>query len=161
QRHPEQIAILHRRAARWYEQHGQATEAINHALAAADIDLAIHLIESLMAGAGWYGGVATWLTWLAALSPQVVRSRPRLNVLYAITCMEQNLFAAAEPALQDAEATLDILDKGEKRLLIGEIAAIRSTIAINLGNIAEAITPAQHALQLLPHNEKRYLAAIG
>lgn len=161
QRYPEQVALLYRRAALWYERNGQSNEAIHYALAANDVELAVRLIETFTTSTGWYGGAITRRAWLAALPDEVVRARPRLSILYALACMEQNLFAATEPALRDAETTYMSLDESEQQLLLGEIAAIRSTVAINLGKTAEAIEPAQRALQLLPHNDKRFLATIG
>src|SRR5262249_31182636 len=42
---PDQVAMLHRRASAWYEQHGAVAEAIRHALAAADFARVAGLIE--------------------------------------------------------------------------------------------------------------------
>ena len=161
QRDPERVALLYRRAALWYERNGQGDEAINYALASNDVEMAVRLIETFTTGTGWYGGAVTRRAWLAALPSEVVRSRPRLSILYALACMEQNLFAAAEPALRDAETTYISADESEQQILLGEIAAIRSTVAINLGKSAEAIEPAQRALQLLPRDDKRFLAIVG
>jgi LuxR family maltose regulon positive regulatory protein len=43
--HPELVSLLHIRAARWYETHGEWREAIAHALAAPDYPLAASLME--------------------------------------------------------------------------------------------------------------------
>jgi ATP/maltotriose-dependent transcriptional regulator MalT len=42
---PDRIAVLHRNAAAWLEEHGLADEAIRHALAAGDTVWAARLIE--------------------------------------------------------------------------------------------------------------------
>ena len=42
---PDQVATLHRRASKWYEQHGSAADAIRHALAAEDFARAADLVE--------------------------------------------------------------------------------------------------------------------
>ena len=42
---PDQVATLHRRASKWYEQHGSAADAIRHALAAKDFARAADLVE--------------------------------------------------------------------------------------------------------------------
>jgi LuxR family maltose regulon positive regulatory protein len=42
---PDQVSTLHRRASVWFEQHGAATEAIRHALAADDYERTADLIE--------------------------------------------------------------------------------------------------------------------
>jgi LuxR family maltose regulon positive regulatory protein len=43
--HPDRVAALHRRAAQWYDQHGDPSQAIRHALAAGDVEQAAGLVE--------------------------------------------------------------------------------------------------------------------
>ena len=42
---PGEVADLHRRASRWYDQNGQPSPAVRHALAAGDIERAADLVE--------------------------------------------------------------------------------------------------------------------
>src|SRR6476469_6592919 len=42
---PGQISDLHRRASEWYEQDGELSEAVHHALAAGDFERAADLVE--------------------------------------------------------------------------------------------------------------------
>jgi LuxR family maltose regulon positive regulatory protein len=42
---PDAVPDLHRRASRWYEQHGEPSQAIRHALAAGDVERAADLVE--------------------------------------------------------------------------------------------------------------------
>ena len=42
---PEQVPELHRRASEWYEQNGERSEAIRHALAGGDLERAADLVE--------------------------------------------------------------------------------------------------------------------
>ena len=42
---PDQVPDLHRRASDWYEQHGERSEAIGHALAGEDFERAADLVE--------------------------------------------------------------------------------------------------------------------
>ena len=48
---PTDVADLHRRASDWYEQNGERSEAIRHALAAEDFERAADLVELAMPGA--------------------------------------------------------------------------------------------------------------
>src|SRR5215204_4644464 len=43
--HPDRVPDLHRRASAWYEQHGEPSEAIRHALAAEEFERAASLVE--------------------------------------------------------------------------------------------------------------------
>jgi len=80
---PERLPALHGRASAWYEQQGQTTQAIGHALAAQDFGRAADLAERV----GWSmlirGACTTLLGWLDALPAALVRSRPQLGVFRA------------------------------------------------------------------------------
>ena len=47
--HPDRMALLHRRAARWYERNGQLTNAVRHAARAGDWPLAAHIVIDALA----------------------------------------------------------------------------------------------------------------
>ena len=49
QEYPDRIAPLHRRAARWYERHGQLTDAVRHAAQAGDWPLAASIVIDQLA----------------------------------------------------------------------------------------------------------------
>ncbi len=47
-RQPALVPELHRRASTWYEQHGLVRDAVHHALAAADFEQAVRLMEQVV-----------------------------------------------------------------------------------------------------------------
>ena len=47
--HPERVAVLHRRAARWYERSGQLADAVRHATQAGDWQLAAGMVIDALA----------------------------------------------------------------------------------------------------------------
>jgi ATP/maltotriose-dependent transcriptional regulator MalT len=80
---PERLPGLHRIAARWFEHHSMTGEAVDHALAAADDDYAVDIVErharDLLAN-----GRATTLIGLVAKLPRgTVAVRPRLQLALA------------------------------------------------------------------------------
>ncbi len=80
---PERLPGLHRTAAHWFEQHSMTSEAVDHALAAADDDYAVDIVERdariLLAN-----GRATTLLGLVAKLPRgTVAMRPRLQLAVA------------------------------------------------------------------------------
>src|SRR5215218_80859 len=81
---PERMRELHRRAAAWYERNGWTSEAIRHALAAADDERAARLVEHNALALVLRGEGATVDRWLAALPDGLVRSRPRLSLARAM-----------------------------------------------------------------------------
>jgi len=72
------IPALHRRAAAWLEGHGQPVAAVDHALAAGDLDHAARLIAPLVLVLERSGRGATTRRWLDALGPEAVEQRPEL-----------------------------------------------------------------------------------
>jgi LuxR family transcriptional regulator, maltose regulon positive regulatory protein len=64
---PSLIPVLHRRAAEWFERHGLPEEALEHAMSAADVDMAARLVEQLWLAAYRQARITTveqWLQWL-------------------------------------------------------------------------------------------------
>ena len=58
---PDEVPGLHRRASAWHEEHGDTTAAIEHALAAGDVERAAGLVELTIrtSGQGSARGPAT------------------------------------------------------------------------------------------------------
>src|SRR2546426_645462 len=73
---PDVISDLHGRASDWYEQNGERSEAIRHALAAEDFPKAADLIEQAMPDLRRRRQEATLLGWLAALPNDLLSVRP-------------------------------------------------------------------------------------
>ena len=77
---PGEVTGLHRRAGRWYDQHGQPSPAVRHALAAGDVEQAADLMERAIPALQRNRQEATIRGWLDALPDEVVRTRPVLAV---------------------------------------------------------------------------------
>ena len=80
---PDHVPDLHRRASAWYEQHGEPSEAIRHALAAGDFARAADLVELAVPALLRSRQEATLLGWLRALPDELLRRRPVLSAVYA------------------------------------------------------------------------------
>jgi LuxR family maltose regulon positive regulatory protein len=114
QQRPGRVAVLHRAAAAWYQEHGLADEAVGHVLAAGDTAWAARLIEQHFDATLYLRSEgATAQRWLAALPAELVQSRPRL-------LLAQVLLAAT---LGRAEAMVPPLD-GVERALAGNAPAV-------------------------------------
>src|SRR5436305_8216137 len=72
---PDQVSTLHRRASEWYQRHGSVTDAIRHALAAADFARAADLVEMAVPTMLRSRQEATVLSWLKALPDELVQVR--------------------------------------------------------------------------------------
>ena len=104
---PDQVPDLHRRASAWYEQNGEPSEAIRHALAAGDFERAADLVELAIPAMRRSRQEATVRGWLEVLPDEVVRVRPVLSVGFAGALLAGGELEGVEARLRDAERWLD------------------------------------------------------
>ena len=104
---PGQVPDLHRRASAWYEQNGEPSVAIGHALAAEDFGRAADLVELAIPAMRRTRQEATVRGWLEALPDEVVRVRPVLSVAVAGALLTGGELEGVEDRLRDAERWLD------------------------------------------------------
>jgi LuxR family maltose regulon positive regulatory protein len=178
QSEPDLNARLHHRASAWYEQHGFADEAIDHALRAKAFERAAHLIEEQV-DVAWQSGehAKLWL-WLQALPPELLFSKPHLCVYRAWNLFSTGQPDAAERSLRAAEQALGIgtdLGAGPKSVqqgptpdrdrekLQGRIAVSRASLAFFRGDVPGLLKHADQALAYLPEQDLawRSIAAIA
>lgn len=163
---PRLVPELHRRACRWYEQHGPVEDAASHALAAGDSAHATHLVEQAIPTMIWQRGeVATLRRWLEQLARDVARLRPRLCLDLAWVALWSGQPDDVEPRLQDSEEGLRsaspdaLFGTGTTiRAMHGEIAAIRAELARQQGDLVATINLARRALADLPSDDRRVRA---
>jgi LuxR family maltose regulon positive regulatory protein len=151
-RQPEGPGEAHKRAARWYAGKGLAAEAVGHALAGRDYGFAAELVEQAAWGRLTYGEVDTVLRWVEALPDEVVRDRPRLLLAHAWALTYANRFEEAEGRLAETGRALAVgaIDKGERRDMEGEVAAISARLAANDRDLPRIREWSRLALELLP-----------
>jgi LuxR family maltose regulon positive regulatory protein len=137
------VSELHQRASAWYKENGLIPEAVNHALAAADLQQAAELIEQTAWAMLIRGEMTTLLRWLHALPDAEVCSRSGLALL-------RGWILAATGQLDDAESCLSSVHVPYER---GAMAAVRGYIAHHRQETAEAIERCQEALELLPEEQ--------
>ncbi len=111
--HPWQISSLHRRAAGWYAEQGQAMPAIRHALAGEDWRQAGGLIAEHWLELFLHGGSATMRGPMAQLPPAVVASDPRLAAAVAGSRLQDGDLQDAERHLAIARAAVEETSQSE------------------------------------------------
>jgi LuxR family maltose regulon positive regulatory protein len=144
------VAQLHSRASRWYEDHGLYMEAFQHAAAANDIERAERLIEQEAMPLHSLPVVTHILNWLDSLPKTVLDARPWLWVRSATSALMAGQTTGVEEKLQAAEKAMQNADLDDKtRDLIGQIAAVRATLAIVQYQPEATIIQAGRALEYL------------
>ena len=114
---PEQVADLHCRASAWFEEHGLIDEAIHHALAAGDLDLAA---RQMSAGMREVLNREDWPTlerWLRLLPEDMIQRRPGLLMIRVWVLELQWRLDLQAQVLQQVE---ELLDFGDGCLIPGE-----------------------------------------
>ena len=107
QQQPGRVAVLHRAAAAWYEEHGLADDAVGHALAAGDTARAARLIEQHFDATLYLRSEgATAQRWLAALPAELLQTRTRLLLAQVLLAATLGRAEAMEPPLDAAERAL-------------------------------------------------------
>ena len=145
--HPHLTPTLHRRASAWYEQSGFTTEAIDHGLAAQNLERVADLIDQSAEATLMRGEAATFLRWVDTLPDELVRARPSLCVLHAwMLLMYGRPLHVVESRLRDA----DRLDE----LVTGRVTALHGLMAAFRGQVSQAAELCRCALDQLPEEER-------
>ncbi len=147
------VTDLHGRASQWYEDNGLELEAFHHAVAANDLARVERLIEGKGTPLHFRGAGAPVLNWLESLPRTVLDARPSLWMTYASALMMTGQHTAVEQKLQAAETALHgAAPDASTRDLVGRIASMRATLAINQHDVATIIAQSQRALEYLHPN---------
>ncbi len=145
--HPDRMAPLHRRAARWYERNGQLTDAVRHAAQAGDWPLAASIvIDQLAIGeiieprgspslAGEFAGMPPARTWTGA-QPHLVS---------AAVALSAGRPASSTAALEAADAILERLPADQEAASRLAAAIIRLTASFRTGDLMAAESAAARA----------------
>ena len=167
---PGQVPDLHRRASAWYEQNGEQSLAIRHALAAGDFGRAADLAELAIPAMRRTRQEATVRGWLEVLPNEVVRVRPVLSVNFAGALLVSGELKGVEGRLRNAERWLEpmtgdreepsvppaemvVTDEEEYRRLPGTIEMYRAGLALARSDIPGTVRNAQRALELAPDDD--------
>ena len=127
----EQVANLHRRASAWFEERGLIDEALRHALAAGDLDLAARQISAGLRDVINREDRQTLERWLRMLPEELIQQRPELLILRVWVLQFMWRLDLQPQALQQIETLLDTgggasLAADGLNLLRGQILLVRA-----------------------------------
>lgn len=153
--HPSLIPDLHRRASRWYEEHGRLDEAIDHALAYEDFDRAAQMMEGAAQLTFMRSEVGNLLRWMEVLPDEMIRSRPSLCIYHAwALLLTGKPIARVRFRLSDAEGN------GSTRQTSAEADVFWALIATMQGDTPTSLARSRRALDHL-HDENLFLRSIA
>jgi LuxR family maltose regulon positive regulatory protein len=146
---PEQLYLVHRWAARWYEEYGLLAEAIEHNLLGKDYERLAGLVERLETP----GQQGEWLTmkkWLRALPETLITQRPRLLLNYIWVLINDHQLSLAEKWL-DYLLAWPLARTGPIRSSAewtAELINVQAWLAFNQGNILRTLELCRDILSL-------------
>jgi LuxR family transcriptional regulator, maltose regulon positive regulatory protein len=167
---PDQVPELHRRASAWYQQSGEPSEAVRHALAAGDFGRAADLVELAIPAMRRTRQETAVRGWLEVLPDDVVRVRPVLSATFAGALLITGEIEGVEERLQDAARWLDtaadlgqgspapsgemvVADEEEYRRLPAVIEVYRAALALARGDVPGTVRHARRVSDLAPEED--------
>ena len=152
---PDEIADLHHRASAWFEEQGLIDEAIQHALAAGDLDLAARLMAAGLREVLNREDRPTLERWLRLLPDEVIQRRPDLLMIrvWALQFLWQ--LGLQVKVLQQVEELLDseagaLLPAEDVKILRAQILLIKSQYLFFSNQTTLAIDMCREVMALLP-----------
>lgn len=148
--HAAEMPLLHKRAATWFEQHGNLDEAFKHGWASGDMEWAANLMDRNIEALIEIGEVSTLTQWIKHLPRKHIRQRPRLGLAYAWGLTVSHQLDDARFWLDVVQQTLDVRDKEQRQPTLtnseeslpqpslGELALVRSRLALIAGDFQQA-----------------------
>ena len=145
--HPDRVAHLHVCASTWYAEHGYLSEAVDHALASGDPVLAVDLVEQDETRLLEQSKMTTLLGIVKKLPPQLVASRPRLQLTIAWAHILLQHTEATTAALKRFEAALDHADlsdnpRADMRAEANVVRAVAESFADRAENVDRLVAEA-------------------
>src|SRR3954447_13505405 len=123
---PHGIGELHWRAGDWYEEHGELSEAVHHALAGEDFERAADLVEPAIPELRRNRQEATLRSWLEALPDELFRVRPVLTMGVVASLMTRGDLEGVEERLRQAEQWLDPASDRAAEMVVVDEAEFRT-----------------------------------
>jgi len=103
---PEELRVLHRLAAQWFNEHGEIVDSIRHTQAAGDWSDAARLLADHSFGLTLDGQAQTIQTLLRAFPPGAVTEGPDLPLARATSDLAQGRLDEAAAHLKVAETSI-------------------------------------------------------
>ncbi len=141
------LPILHRRAAEWFQINNFPEDALRHAFAIPDYPYVSRLVLDNWRQIYHQGRLNTAVQWLESLPEDFIRHSPALGVAYCWTLFARGDYERIAPYLDDIILGIDQMDskqtspKGhpEYNILPGQVVLLRALMMRHKGDYASAI----------------------
>ena len=135
----DEVPDLHRRAARWFADHGEAVEAVRHMLAAGDWPDAARLLADHLFSLTLDGQEGTIDALLRSFPAGASVDHPELALAHAAVELAQGRLEEPAAQLALAESHVQSAPPARRRRLAVAIASLRLALARRSGQFTEVI----------------------
>ena len=145
--HPDRVAGLHRRAARWYERTGMLTDAVRHAVAAGDWPLAAGMVvDDLAIGQIMQPRDGHQLAdEFVAMPAGQAWTTPQPYLVQAAVMFSAGEYGPCTDALDAADGLLERLPAGQQAAPALAAAVLRLSASLRTGDLATAAAAVSRA----------------
>jgi LuxR family transcriptional regulator, maltose regulon positive regulatory protein len=155
-----EVPDLHRRAARWFADHGDVVEAVRHTIAAGDWPDAARLVADHSFGWVLDGQAGTISAVLRAFPEGASADHPDLALAHAANELNQGRLEQAAAQLALAESHVETAPPARRRRLEVAIASLRLALARRSGQFTDVIEQV-HLLDASIADESNAPTAMG
>ena len=134
-----EVPKLHRRAARWFADHGDAVEAVRHMLAAGDSTDAARLLADHLFSLTLDGQESRIAGLLRSFPEGVSADDPELALVHAAVELAQGRLEETAGRLELAESHVQSAPAARRRHLAVAIASLRLALARRSGQFSEVV----------------------
>ena len=156
----DEIPDLHRRAARWFADHGEAVEAVRHMLAAGDWPDAARLLADHLFSLTLDGQEGTIAALLRSFPAGASHDDPELALAHAAVELAQGRLEEATAPLALAESHAHSVPPARRRRLAVAIASLRLALARRSGRFTDVMDQV-HLLDASTADESSDQIAMG
>ena len=149
--HPDRVAALHQRAARWYDRNGLMTDAVRHAVRAGDWQLAAAMVIDQQAIGQLIGprDGHSLAGEFAGLSPGQDWTRPQPYLVAAALALAADRPRSCTAALDAADGMMARLPADEQASCQLAAAVVRLTASLRAGDVTAAASAVSRAELML------------
>jgi LuxR family transcriptional regulator, maltose regulon positive regulatory protein len=157
---PDDIETLQQRAGRWHLDHEMPDEALAHAIAAGDIDLATRIIEDYAVIRMESGEIAAVRHWVETIPARWYETRPALNLARVVYLLSSGAFEQSAALLDEIDALVKDAQDRQTVIQRGKIATARCAIACYMNDIPAAERYGEAALRDLSPDDRFFISSI-
>ena len=158
--YPDDVAILHCRAARWYLDHDLPEQAFQHTVAGADVQLMIQIFDRYCSAKLNGGEIRVIEQWVEAIPPAWYTAYPVLQSARVGVLAFTGAFEACMQHLSEVEHALTSAAGEGRDWQLARVIAVRCMMACMQNDLAQAQTYADHALHALPEEDPAWRPGI-